>query len=320
MKLTTKLIKIASNIPSWANIVNIRDSSSPSGFVAGWWTSLFDEPIFILQKNDVIWLPKSLRGKNPGEVLSEDIKSLEKEDRGKTHYNDWYNGFKEEQGFSKLWNGYQFTSLGLAYISKLEKFYLKNKLNNVEILNLDPKYSVNMELFQKLINANTLTRAIRVGRSLAKRYKIILELLKAAKKYRLVSRLERDFHTIWPKLNPIFSFDVSSYNPAIDTENDIDDNNEESLSSMALSFIKESEPLLDPQMGSFIQILEEFNHATHQGNEGMSKSLYEEMSKNLLEYIGKFGHHSLGINAQNILQLPSFISLHNKLFGQEKIT
>lgn len=304
MKLKEGIFTFASVVPNWSKIQTISDNGET--FVQGFWAEICDNPVFITVKG-IVWLPKTLRGKRPQDVTSHDFALLPPEDAAQTHYKDWIQTAKGSSARSKIWNGYAFTRQGRFGLQRLQKFFLKAHLNDVTRLGLDVKFSVNMQLFDVIEQTNNLTKVIRIGRALARKYKLIIELLKLDRKFRLVSRLEREFQPLWEKLNPLFTFDVTGYKPTFH-ENEEEEPEDIDIRELKKDFNQAAQPLMHPQMAEFIAAFEKFNHS-----EGDIKEEFDAMTSVLLSYIGRFGKHELGKSAQAILELPEYISLFHAI-------
>ena len=71
---------------------------------------------------------------------------------------------------------------------------------------------------------------------------------------------------------------------------------------------------MDPQMGEFQNAMGTFMKTVSKNNIPIAQKAYEAMISVLMMYIGRLGNHPVGYAAERIIQLPSLILLHHKLF------
>lgn len=309
MKFFTGFTRLA-HIPPHVTVVNFDG-------IQGYWTINQDgHHIFLRSKDNKIWLPKSLRGKNPNDVSSEEFKAIPKEESGNASYELWKQDFNRSKAAEKIYDGFEFTDNGKILVDRLRKFILKSKLDNVAVYSLDPKYSIKPELFDKLMQQSNVERARSMGKNIAKKYRMIIELLKASGKSRVANKIDGDFYYNWNKLEPLFDFDPSKYKPKMDEPEPEEEESapSETLQNLTLHFVEQVEPLLDPQMADFANILDSFKNVVKMENIPLAQKAYEAMTAMLMKNIGRYGNHSIGLASGKVIQLPSYILLHHKLF------
>jgi hypothetical protein len=313
------IIKIANRAP-WNAEHTLADG------VKGYWIENSDgHMLFINDTNGKIHLPKALRGKLPETIRPADFDTLDPEDTGKAHYSEWKKGYDTEKAKSKLWDNYGFTNEGQVLVDRLKKFIIKNHLDDVTQLNLglEPKYSINLDVFDKLLNTPQIDRVGRLGRTIGKKYRLITAWLSHLGKIRLVNKLDRDFFYHWNKLASLFDIDLSKYKPEIDSEiinedvtpQETADTIKAQLLAVHQAFLSAIHPLLDPQMSQFIGVLDKFNKDINSNQIMAAQSDFELMSNILMHYIGRAHMHSIGRAAEAILHLPEYILMHDKLFN-----
>ena len=312
MKFINQIIKIAS-LPPWANKVILEGKEC-------YWTEIGKHPVALLASSNRVFLPKSLRGKAVADIRSADLDAVEKNDSGQTHYDLWNEDFTQKRNHDKIYNGYSFTPFGLVLVERLKKYLSKCKCDRVEDLGLDPKYNIKPETFDKLLTSNDMSKVRTMLRSVAKKYRMIAEMLKAGGKTRLVTNMDKDFYYHWSKLESFADFDPTSYKPQSedsDGEKAAKKAIDEELIYANEHFKNAVEPLLDPQMPAFINAMESCSKYIDQNNIRKAQAQYEVMMTELMRYVGIYGHHPVGQKAEKILQLPSLIVMHSRLFGTE---
>lgn len=312
MKFFTGITKLAS-VPPWASKHEVDGQEI-------YWTEVGKHPVALRARDNRVHLPKGLRGKAVADIRAEDLDALPKEDSGKAHYDMWSEDFTQKRNHDKIYNGYSFTPFGLVLVERLKKYLSKCKCDQVEALGLDPKYNIKPETFDKLLASNDINKVRTMLRSVAKKYRMIAELLKAGGKARLVTRMDKDFYYHWSKLESFADFDPTSYKPQSedsDGEKTAKKAIDEELIYANEHFKNAVEPLLDPQMPAFIKAMESCSKYIDQNNIRKAQAQYEVMMTELMRYVGIYGHHPVGQKAEQILQLPSLIVMHSRLFGAE---
>ncbi len=308
--MITSILKLAS-VPAYANIVDF------GGFRGYWTTNQDNHKIFLDSKSNRIVFPRALHGKNPGDVSSKDFAAIPQEESGDAVYKLWLADFNRKKSVDKLFNGFEFTNEGKLLVDRLKKFFIKSKLDNVAVYSLDPAYSIKPEMFDKLMMQTSIDKVRTLGRSIAKKYRIVIELMRAAGRSRVANKIDNDFYYHWNKLEPLFDFNPADYNPKKAT-NEPDEEQEksqtETLQNIANSFLEESRNVMDPQMGEFMNALSDFMKVVGKNNFPLAQKAYENMASILMKYIGSYGKHPISLAAEKIIQLPSFILLHHKLF------
>lgn len=315
MRFTTNITRIA-HVPPHAQICEWDNCS-------GYWTINQDgHHLFLRSKDNRIWIPRAFRGKNPGDVSNAEFSTLPKEDSGKASYNLWKEDFDRKNSATKLYDGFEFTDAGKLLVDRFKKFILKSKLDNVAVYSLDPKYSVKPESFDKLLTQSSADRVRSMGRSIAKKYRIATELLRESGKPRIANKFDNDFYYHWNKLEPLFDFDPSKYKPELASP-EVDEEEEksqtETLANIGDRFLEEARNLMDPQMGEFMSALSDFMKVIGKNNIPLAQKSYEVLASILMKYIGRMSQHPVGQAAEQIIQLPSFILLHHKLFEDSSI-
>lgn len=311
MKFVSSLVKLSS-VPPWATVV--QHDNTP-----GWWTEVGGKhKVYLREKDNRVHLPRTFRGKALTDIRPEDFDALSKEDSGDAHYKLWRQDFDRQHDIDKIYNGYQFTPFGLVLLERLKKYLMKNKFDDVAQLGLDPKYSINMALFDKFLATPYLDKVKTIGRSIAKKYRMVITLLEEMGKKRLTSRMDRDFYYHWDKLKNLFDFDPLGYKPTAPQPEDEDEESEktdDTLFKVKEAFMAEVHPFLNPQMASFIIMMENVAGCIDRNLLDIARQDFEHMTAILLKYIGQMGHHEIGQAAAQILQLPSYILLQNILIG-----
>ena len=312
MKLFTGFTRIA-HVPPHANVVDSPDGSGSKGY----WTESDNGKLFLDFKTNRILIPKALRGRNPGDLNSKDFASVPKEENSDAVYKLWLADFNRKKSVDKLYDGFEWTDQGKILVDRLKKIFIKNKLDNVAVYSLDPKYSIKPELFDKLLVQSNADRVRSMGRSIAKKYRIVIELMRAAGRSRVANKIDNDFYYHWNKLEPLFDFNPADYNPKKAT-NEPDEEQEksqtETLQNIADKFLEDARNLMDPQMMDFSNSLSTFMKIVGKNNIPQIQKAYEDMISILMMYIGRYFHHPVGMAAEKIIQLPSLILIHHKIF------
>lgn len=317
MKFMSGFVRLSSK-PPWAKLVHL-----PGDNIDGYWTELGKHPVFLRDRDDRVHLPRTLRGRSVSSLRHEDLDAVPSTDSGASHYKLWLEDFNKQRLIDKIWNGYSFTPFGLILIDRWRKFMAKNHLDDVGQLGIDPKFSINLEHFDRMMQTPYLDRVRRTGRALAKKYRMIITLLQAINKTKTAARLDRDFYYHYDKLRDLLDFDAAAYDPETPDEEDHEDAKvAESLDALQLMgmFVTEVQPMLDPQMGLFIKELDVFHQCLEAGDEEKARIMFKTMTGTLMKYVGTLGNHPVGQAAQAILTLPSYKTLAEKIFPAAGLT
>ena len=309
MKLFTGLTRIA-HIPPYANVLDFSGKK-------GYWTDHSEGgKIFLDSKSNRILFPKMLHGKNPGDVSAQDFAAIPKEESGNSVYKLWLEDFNRQKMVDKLFDGFSFTDQGKILVDRLKKSIIKSKLDNLSNYGLDIKYSINPEVFDKLMSQTSLDRVKSMARSIGKKYRIATELIRESGKPKIANKIDNDFYFNWNKLEPLFDFDPSKYIPSKATQetDEQEEKSQETLQNIADAFLEETRNIMDPQMGEFQNAMGTFMKTVSKNNIPIAQKAYEAMISVLMMYIGRLGNHPVGYAAERIIQLPSLILLHHKLF------
>jgi hypothetical protein len=314
MKIITNIIRLA-HIPPH---VTITEMDGLKGF---WTTNQDGHRIFLDIKSHRIIIPKALRGQNPQDVSDEDFKAIPTAESGNSSYKLWQEDFNRNKAATKIYDGFEFTNNGKILINRLKKSILKHHLDNIAVYSLDPKYSIKPEMFDKLMQQTNIDRAKYMAKIIAKKYRVIIELLKASGKIRAANKIDGDFYYNWNKLEPLFDFDPAKYKPKLDApepEEEVEENPAptDTLQNIVQAFVAEVEPLIDAQMSDFANILDSFKNVVSMGNIALAQKAYEVMTSLLMKNIGRYGLHSIGLASEKIIQLPSYALLHHRLFEE----
>lgn len=256
MHFSTNITRIAST-PPWANVTHF---DGVEGFFVD--TNAGDK-VFLRKSDHVIWLPKSLRGRKVESLHPDELKMLPKEDSGKAHYESWRVKNDSELALSKLHNGYAFQPQGQALLERMTKLIDKYELDNTANIGLDPKFSINPDIFQKLIQSNNRDDVKRWGKVIAKKFAMIIHML-AQVNPKMAKRLDSDFMFAYKKLMPLFDFDPTKFQPNLPQPQQQE---EESITIAhilvmhATAALKEIRPLMSqdlvffPVMQGFVRLL-----------------------------------------------------------------
>jgi len=310
MKLFTGLTKIA-HVPPHAKVV-FWDN------VDGYWTTNQDNhKIFLRAKDNKVWIPKLLRGRNPGDISPRDFDSIPREESGDASYKLWLEDFNRADSANRLFDGAAWSDKGKILVDRLKKYIIKSKLDNATNFGLPLRYSVRPEYFDALLQQTNLEQVRSMGRNIGKKYRILTELLRESGKSRLANKIDSDFYYHWNKLQALFDFDPSSYEPKkqVAGEDEAEEKSQtETIQNITDSFLETARNIMDPQMSEFMNALSDFMKVVGKNNIPLAQKAYTNMTTILMKYIGQFGNHPVGQAAEQILQLPSFILLHHKLF------
>jgi len=309
MRMVTSILKIA-HVPAFANVISWAGTS-------GYWTTNQDgNKLFLRAKDNRIWEPRALRGKNPGDVSKQDFDAIPKEESAGSSYSLWLEDFKREKSAEKLFDGAAWQDKGKILVDRLKKYIIKSKLDNATNFGLPMRYSVRLELFDKLLQQTNSEEVRSIGRSIGKKYRIITELLRESGKERLANKIDGDFYYHWNKIEVLFDFDPAKYNPkkAVAGENEEEEKSkEETLQNIADQFLQDTRGLLDAQMTEFSNSLSNFMKIVGKNNIPQIQQAYEDMASILMKYVSLYGDHPVAINAEKILQLPSMLLIHHKI-------
>jgi hypothetical protein len=245
MRLTTKITKLAST-PPWAHVVNF---AGISGF---WVDTNIGSKMFIRQSDHVIWLPRTLRGRKVEDLSPEEVKAVPKEDSGKVWYKQWREQNDNDLAVEKLHNGYTFSDIGQVLIDRLQKLVDKYELDDVSNIGLDSKFSINPFLFEKLLKTNNRDDVKRIGRLIAKKFALIIHLLNQVNP-KMAKRLDADFMLQYNKLQNLFDFDVTKFEPNLPEPEEAPEPTHlfDILNHAVGNLVSEVKPFLtNPQLGS----------------------------------------------------------------------
>ncbi len=314
MQFFTGITKLASR-PPWSAEHEIDGQK-------GYWaeTGTKNHPVFLRSKDNRIHLPKTLRGKSITDIRQEDLDSLDKTDSGHTHYGLWKKDFDRKSDNDKIYDGYHFNAYGLVLLERLKRFFAKNNLNDVTQLGLDNRYSIDLGTFDTLTQCTDIHKVQRIGRTLAKKYRMIIELLKSQNKSRLATKLDRDFYYNWDKLENFFDFDAAGYKPSAPDKVEEEPEEEMQQTSELVrtkdEFIDQANHLIHPQMAGFIKAMNQFDKAVNSNDMAKAKQTFQTMNTELMRILG-MSSGDVGNAAQEILHLPAMVLLHHKLFSEK---
>lgn len=274
MHFSTSITQLAST-PPWANVINYEG-------VQGFWVDTnLGQPVFLRKQDQVIWLPKTLRGKRVEQLQPDEMKQLPTEDQGKTHYKRWRAQNDAEQTISKMHNGYAFEPQGQALLDRLIKVVDKYELDNTQNLGLDPRYSINSALLQKLTQTNNREDVARIGRVIGKKFVTIIHLLNQTNP-KLAKRLDADFMFAYQKLQPLFGFDPTTFQPALPAPGQQDQNDPVTVTHLMVmsltNAIKEIRPLMAQDL-AFYPIMQGFTKMLAQMKMGVEIDNIDEFKE-----------------------------------------
>lgn len=312
MKFFTGFTKIA-HVPPHVNIVEF------SGTRGYWTTTQEGYKVFLRAKDNKIWIPKAFRGHNPGDVSTLDFDSIPNEESGDASYKLWLEEFNRTNSAERLFDGAEWTDKGKILVDRLMKYIIKSKLDDAQNYGFALRYSVRPEMFAKLLQQTNFEQVRSIGRSIGKKYRILTELLRETGKQRIANKIDADFYYHWNKLEPLFDFNPEKYEPkkmvAGENEEEGENSQEETLQNICNRFIEDARNIMDPQMGQFSNAMSEFVKTINKNNIPLAQQAYTNMSNILMKYIGHFSYHPVGQAAERIIQLPSYILLHHKIFS-----
>jgi hypothetical protein len=308
MKFISSITKLA-NKPPWAPMVSLRDGTN--GF---WIETKNGHKLFISDKNNLIHLPKSLRGKSTSSITLDDLNNVPKNDLGQVHYDNWKVIFDIKNKIKKVYDGHNFTKYGQDILNRLKDFIIKNKLDNVSEYGIDNKFSINLNIFDKIQSTPYIQKVRELGKILGKKYSDIIYLLHQNGKEKIVEKIDPNFEYLWKKIEPLFNIDLNNYIPQTDKMVFKKYNLLELLNELE----NELTNIIDPQMVEFINHFEAFYDNINKSNIFAAKFDYQKMNHDLLDYLTKNKNSHIEEIATRILNLNSFIEFHHILFEETK--
>jgi len=321
MHLSTNITQIAST-PPWAHVTRLPDGTE--GYFVD--TNLGDK-VFLRKQDQVIWLPKTLRGRKVQDLMPDDLKNLPTEDKGKTHYKSWRAQNDAEQALSKIHNGYSFQPQGQALLARLTKLIEKYELDNTGNLGIDPKYSISPELINRMMQANNRDDVARLGRVIGKKFATIIHLLNQVNP-KIAKRLDADFMFAYKPLMALFNFDPTEFQPNIPQP--ADENDPLTVTHvMVISLqnaLKEIRPLLAqdmifyPALQGLTKMLATMKQGVTPENIGQFQDLYTDLISQIVAQMqAQPTNEAFGPNpamiAQQVVNSPALLDFHSLLFA-----
>lgn len=308
MKIVTSILKVA-NLPAWANVTNFM------GTLGYWVDTNFGQPCFLRKDDNVIWLPKTLRGKKIEDLSPEELKNVPKEDSGKVLYKQWRLQNDIDQSVKKLHNGYAFSEVGKALIDKLHKLVDKYELDDVTNIGLDKRFSVNPVLFEKMLQTNNQDDVKRLGRIITKKVATIIHLLSQVNP-KIAKRLDADFMYQYKKLQALFDFDVTKFEPNIPEPTEPEVNYAELVGHIINIIKKNTNSSMEfyPALQSFSNLQNALNNPKPDIN--AAQGLYSLAMAELIK-LGQTNEQFAQL-VPSLIVLPDFEELYNYLFFLDK--
>jgi hypothetical protein len=194
-------------------------------------------------------------------------------------------------------------------------------MDDTSQLGLDPKFSIDFKLFDRILLTPQIDKVQSMLKSIARKYRIIITALEDSGKAKVAKKYDKDFYYNWQKVAVLVpDFDPASYKPkteAKNRENDEEKKVEDDVVQKAKDvFLKDCEPLLDPQMGEAFKFLNDLSKSVDSNDLVQGEIDLEHLCALMMGFIQKFPDHPLGQNAEKILHLPSLVLLHKKLMGE----